>query len=156
MHTYLAKERIIDGDNVAVTGGSCGGYAVNAALANFPGYFAAGVSRFGGADWVTALQIASPSLKVADIIEYGDISEPNWLSYYQQYSPARQAENINVPVLYSHGVMDPRVDIAETEVMVKTLRKMVLKRRLSVCQMKGMVGEDWKTSYFMRRRKPLF
>ena len=34
-----------------------------------------------------------------------------------------QAENINVPVLYSHGVMDPRVDISETEIMVKTLRK---------------------------------
>lgn len=123
MHTYLAQERIIDGNNVAVAGGSYGGYAVNAALANFPGYFAAGVSRFGVADWVTALQIASPSLKAADIIEYGDISEPDWLAYYQQYSPVRQAENINVPVLYSHGVMDPRVDIAETEVMVKTLRQ---------------------------------
>ncbi len=123
MHTYLAQERIIDGNNVAVAGGSYGGYAVNAALANFPGYFTAGVSRFGVADWVTALQIASPSLKAADIIEYGDISEPDWLAYYQQYSPVRQAENINVPVLYSHGVMDPRVDIAETEVMVKTLRQ---------------------------------
>jgi dipeptidyl aminopeptidase/acylaminoacyl peptidase len=25
-------------------------------------------------------------------------------------------------MLFSHGVMDPRIDIAETEVMVKTLR----------------------------------
>ena len=74
MYTYLSRERIIDPDNVAVTGGSYGGYAVNAALANFPGYFSAGVSRYGVADWVTALQIASPSLKAADIIEYGDIS----------------------------------------------------------------------------------
>ena len=123
MHTYLAKDGLIDPDNVAVTGGSYGGYAVNAALANFPGYFTAGVSRFGVADWVNALQVASPSLKAADVIEYGDISDPDWLAYYQQYSPIRQAENINVPVLYSHGVMDPRVDISETEIMVKTLRK---------------------------------
>ncbi|GGW76234.1 S9 family peptidase [Alteromonas halophila] len=123
MHAYLGEEEIIDAANVAVAGGSYGGYAVNAALANFPGYFAAGVARFGVSDWVTALQVASPSLKAADIIEYGDISKPEWLAYYQQYSPIRQADNINVPVLYSHGVMDPRVDIAETEVMVKTLRK---------------------------------
>ena len=123
MHTYLAKEGFIDPDNVAIKGGSYGGYAVNAALANFPGYFTAGVSQFGVADWVNALQVASPSLKAADVIEYGDISDPDWLAYYQQYSPIRQAENINVPVLYSHGVMDPRVDISETEIMVKTLRK---------------------------------
>ncbi|RHW74627.1 prolyl oligopeptidase family serine peptidase [Colwellia sp. RSH04] len=123
MHTYLAKEGFIDPDNVAIKGGSYGGYAVNAALANFPGYFTAGVSRFGVADWVNALQVASPSLKAADVIEYGDISDTDWLAYYQQYSPIRQAENINVPVLYSHGVMDPRVDISETEIMVKTLRK---------------------------------
>lgn len=123
MHRYLGEEGIIDADNVAVAGGSYGGYAVNAALANFPGYFTAGVARFGVSDWVTALQVASPSLKAADVIEYGDISKPEWLAYYQQYSPIRQADNITVPVLYSHGVMDPRVDIAETEVMVKTLRK---------------------------------
>jgi dipeptidyl aminopeptidase/acylaminoacyl peptidase len=37
-------------------------------------------------------------------------------------SPIRQADRINVPVLYSHGVMDPRIDISETETMVRTLR----------------------------------
>ena len=121
MYTYLAKEGIIDGKNVAIAGGSYGGYAVNAALANFPGHFTAGVARFGVSDWVTALQIASPSLKAADIVEYGDINKPDRLSYYKKYSPIRQDDNIDVPVLHSHGVMATRVDIAET--MVKTLRK---------------------------------
>ena len=27
-----------------------------------------------------------------------------------------------MPVLYSHGVMDPRIDVHETEVMVRALR----------------------------------
>ena len=99
MHAYLAEEGIIDGENVAVAGGSYGGYAVNAVLANFPGHFTAGVARFGVSDWVSALQIASPSLKAADIIEYGDISKPEWLTFYKRYSPIRQANNINVPVL---------------------------------------------------------
>ncbi len=72
--------------------------------------------------WVTALEVASPSLRASDRVEYGDISEPQWRDYYRENSPIRQADRIRVPVLYSHGVMDPRIDISETETMVRTLR----------------------------------
>lgn len=118
----LAADGLIDGDRAAVLGGSYGGYAVNAVLAEYPGEFAAGISLFGVADWVTALEIASPALKAADRIEYGDITEQRWREFYSVQSPIRKADQITVPVLYSHGVMDPRIDIAETEVMVTTLR----------------------------------
>nr|WP_268820211.1 prolyl oligopeptidase family serine peptidase [Paraglaciecola sp. G1-23] len=123
MLEYLKQEGRVDTDRAVVSGGSYGGYAVNAALANFPGHFIAGISRYGVSDWVTALKIASPALKATDRIEYGDISDPKWLDYYSKNSPITQANNITVPVLYSHGVKDPRVDILETETMVKTLRK---------------------------------
>ena len=123
MLNWLAEDGRVDADRAAVVGGSYGGYAVNAVLANFPGHFAAGASLYGVADWVTALDIASPGLKASDRIEYGDITEPRWREYYTENSPIRQADQINVPVLYSHGVMDPRIDIYETEVMVRTLRE---------------------------------
>lgn len=123
MLAYLKEDGRVDADRAAVVGGSYGGYAVNAVLANFPGHFIAGVSLFGVADWVTALEIASPALKAADRIEYGDITEPHWQTFYKENSPINQADQISVPVLYSHGVRDPRVDISETEVMVRTLRK---------------------------------
>jgi dipeptidyl aminopeptidase/acylaminoacyl peptidase len=80
------------------------------------------VSRYGVADWVTALEVASPALKASDLIEYGDIRDPEWRAFYTINSPIRQADQIRVPVLYSHGEQDPRIDIYETEVMVKTLR----------------------------------
>ncbi len=118
----LAADGLIDGDRAAVMGGSYGGYMVNAVLAEYPGEFAAGISLFGVADWITALEIASPALKASDRIEYGDITEERWREFYRVNSPIRKADQINVPVLYSHGVMDPRIDIYETEVMVKTLR----------------------------------
>jgi dipeptidyl aminopeptidase/acylaminoacyl peptidase len=118
----LAKDGLIDGSRAAVMGGSYGGYMVNAVLAEYPGEFAAGVSLFGVADWITALEVASPSLKASDRIEYGDITEAKWREFYRVNSPIRKADRITVPVLYSHGVMDPRIDIYETEVMVKTLR----------------------------------
>jgi len=96
---------------------------VNAVLAAYPDAFKAGVSLFGVADWITALEVASPALKASDLIEYGDISEPEWRQFYKENSPIRQADRIKVPVLFSHGVMDPRIDIAETETMVRALRK---------------------------------
>lgn len=123
MLEHLEGDDRVDASRAAVRGGSYGGYAVNAALANFPGTFDAGVSLFGVADWVTALEVASPGLKASDRIEYGDITEEYWQQYYTENSPIRQADQIDVPVLYSHGVMDPRIDIYETEVMVTTLRE---------------------------------
>jgi dipeptidyl aminopeptidase/acylaminoacyl peptidase len=118
----LKADGRVDVRRAAVAGGSYGGYAVNAVLAMYPGAFKAGVSLYGVADWVTALQVASPALKASDLIEYGDIAEPQWLDFYTRNSPIRLADQIRVPVLFSHGVMDPRIDISETEVMVKTLR----------------------------------
>lgn len=123
MLAFLREDGRVDVDRAAVSGGSYGGYVVNAVLANFPGHFRAGIARYGVADWVTALEIASPALKAADRIEYGDITEDYWRDYYTENSPIRQADQITVRVLYSHGMMDPRIDVAETEVMVRTLRE---------------------------------
>lgn len=122
MLAFFREDGRVDASRAAVRGGSYGGYAVNAVLANFPGEFVAGVSLYGVADWVTALEVASPALKAADLIEYGDINDPQWREFYEVNSPIRQADQITVPVLFSHGVMDPRIDIFETEVMVRTLR----------------------------------
>ncbi|MCH2459400.1 MAG: prolyl oligopeptidase family serine peptidase, partial [Henriciella sp.] len=106
-----------------VVGGSYGGYMVNAVLALYPEAFDAGAALFGVGNWVTALQVASPGLKASDRIEYGDIREQEWIDYYTENSPVTLADQIKVPVLYSHGVQDPRIDIYETEIMVKTLRE---------------------------------
>jgi len=122
MLDYLAKDGRVDADRAAVVGGSYGGYAVNAVLAEYPDAFKVGVSLFGVADWVTALEVASPALKASDLIEYGDINDPEWREFYTEQSPIRTADNIKVPVLFSHGAMDPRIDISETETMVRALR----------------------------------
>jgi len=122
MLAYLETDGRVDTSRAAVMGGSYGGYMVNAVLADYPDAFDAGVALFGVGDWVTALEVASPGLKASDIIEYGDITEPEWRAFYEEISPIAKASNIRVPVLYSHGVMDPRIDVHETEVMVRALR----------------------------------
>jgi len=119
----LDADGLVDGDRAAVMGGSYGGYMVNAVLADYPDAFAAGVSLFGVGNWITALEVASPGLKASDRIEYGDITEDRWREFYGEISPVFRADQIRVPVLYSHGAMDPRIDISETEVMVTALRE---------------------------------
>lgn len=119
----LGRLGLVDINRAAVMGGSYGGYMVNAVLAMYPGRFQAGVSLYGVADWVTALTYVSPSLRASDRIEYGDITEPEWLDFYSRNSPIGLADRINVPVLFSHGAMDPRIDIGETETMVRALRR---------------------------------
>ena len=118
----LKADGRVDTQRAAVLGGSYGGYAVNAVLSEYPDAFIAGVSLYGVADWVTALEVASPALKAADLIEYGNIEDPEWRAFYTEQSPIRNVDKIKVPVLFSHGAMDPRIDISETETMVQALR----------------------------------
>jgi dipeptidyl aminopeptidase/acylaminoacyl peptidase len=122
MLEFLRTDGRVDASRAAVVGGSYGGYMVNAVLASYPETFDTGIAMFGVGDWVKALEIATPALKASDRIEYGDITEPRWREFYREISPLRFADRIDVPVLYSHGVMDPVVDIGETETMVRTLR----------------------------------
>ena len=123
MLAFLKQDGRVDADRAAVAGGSYGGYMVNAVVGAYPDAFKAGICLFGVGNWVTALEIASPGLKASDKIEYGDIADPEWKAFYSENSPVNLADKIKVPMLYSHGMMDPRIDISETEVMVKTLRK---------------------------------
>lgn len=122
MLDWFRESDRVDADRAAVRGASYGGYAVNAVLSEYPDAFIAGASLYGVGDWVTALQVAPPGLKASDRIEYGDIREQEWIDFYTEQSPVRNADKIRVPVLYSHGANDPQIDKAETELMVRALR----------------------------------
>jgi len=118
----LGERGLVDASRAAVRGGSYGGYMVNAVLAGYPDAFAAGVSLFGVGNWVTALEIASPDVKASDLVEYGDIEDEAWRTFYRDISPVTIADRIRVPVLYMHGANDPVVDKGESEQMVRALR----------------------------------
>lgn len=119
---FLKTDGRVDASRAAVMGGSYGGYMVNAVVGAYPDAFDAGVSIYGVGNWVTGLEVASPALKASDKIEYGDIADPLWKAFYAGISPVNNAGKIKIPMLYAHGMMDPRIDISETETMVKALR----------------------------------
>lgn len=156
MLAFLRADGRVDTRRAAVKGASYGGYLVNAVLAAHPEAFRAGVSLFGVGDWVAALEVAPPEVKASDRIEYGDISEPRWREFYREISPVAQARRIRVPVLYSHGINDPVVDIAETEVMVKALRANQVEARFIRIPDEGHGWRKLKNQLFYFRREAEF
>jgi dipeptidyl aminopeptidase/acylaminoacyl peptidase len=119
---WLKTDGRVNASQAAVMGGSYGGYMVNAVMGAYPDAFKAGLSYVGVADWVKALQTASPGLKASDRIEYGDIREQRWLDFYAKNSPINTVHNIKAPMFYEHGVNDPRDPVTESDTMVKALR----------------------------------
>ncbi len=119
---FLSRDTRLDTNRIAVMGGSYGGYMVNAVLGSYPGVFDAGVSAVGVSDWVRALQEAGPSLKASDRVEYGDIREERWQKFYAENSPINNADKINVPMLVTHGVNDPRDPVTESDRIVEAVR----------------------------------
>ncbi len=119
---FLANDERVNGNRVAVMGGSYGGYMVNAVLGAYPGVFDAGVSMVGVSDWVRALEEASPGLKASDRVEYGDIREERWQEFYAVNSPINNADKISVPLLVQHGANDPRDPVTESDRLVQAVR----------------------------------
>jgi len=120
---FLFDQERIDGDRIAVMGGSYGGYMVNAVLGAYPDVYHAGISMVGVSDWVRALEEASPFLKASDRIEYGDIREERWQEFYRINSPINTAHMIRVPLMVQHGVNDPRDPVTESDRIVQAIRE---------------------------------
>ena len=120
---FLRADGRVDAERAAVMGGSSGGYLVNDVLGRYPDAFAAGVSFVGVSDWVRALEEASPALQASDRIEYGDINDPEMREFFRELSPLTRVERITAPMLFQHGVNDPRDPVTESDRMVLALRE---------------------------------
>jgi dipeptidyl aminopeptidase/acylaminoacyl peptidase len=120
---WLRTQEEIDATRVAIMGGSYGGYLTMAALSRLPDLFAAGVAFVGVANWVTALEGASPQLKASDRIEYGDISDPDDREFFRQISPLWHAANVRAPAMVIHGANDPRDPVTESDQFVRAIRE---------------------------------
>jgi dipeptidyl aminopeptidase/acylaminoacyl peptidase len=120
---YLKDRPEVDGTRLAAMGGSYGGFMTLAALAWYPELYAAGVNFVGVANWITALEDASPALKNSDLIEYGDIDDPDDRAFFRSISPIEFADNITSDLMVIHGANDPRVPVAEADQIVAAVRE---------------------------------
>lgn len=115
---HLAKEGFVDGDQLAIRGGSAGGYTTLAALC-FHHAFKAGASHYGVAD-LSAL--AADTHKFESRYLDGLVGPyPEAQATYDERSPIHHTDGFSVPLIVLQGSEDEVVPPAQAEMIVDAL-----------------------------------
>lgn len=117
---YLVERGDVDGDKLAITGGSAGGYTTLCAL-TFRDTFNAGSSHYGISDLepLTAHSHKFESRYMDNLVG----PYPESKSLYEQRSPIHFADQISCPVIFFQGLEDNVVPAEQSEMMVEKLRE---------------------------------
>lgn len=117
---WLKEQPGIDGDRLAVYGGSYGGFMVLASLTTYPELWAAGVDIVGVSNFVTFLEHTSQYRRAHREAEYGSLQHDREL--LERISPTNHLDKITASLMVIHGANDPRVPLSEAEQVVKALK----------------------------------
>jgi dipeptidyl aminopeptidase/acylaminoacyl peptidase len=116
---YLAEKGLVDGDRMAITGGSAGGYTTLCAL-TFKDVFKAGASYYGVSDLEA---LATDTHKFESRYLDGLIGPyPEAKEVYIARSPIHAAEQLACPVIFLQGLEDKVVPPNQAEKMVDILK----------------------------------
>jgi dipeptidyl aminopeptidase/acylaminoacyl peptidase len=120
---FLASQDWVDGDKVAIMGGSYGGYMVAAALAFQPDAFNVGINIFGVTNWPRTLVSVPPWWAAQRQSLYDELGDPATDGErLRAISPLFHASNITKPLLVVQGANDPRVLQVESDELVAAVR----------------------------------
>jgi dipeptidyl aminopeptidase/acylaminoacyl peptidase len=121
---YLQTLDWVDGDRIAIMGGSYGGYMVAAALAFRPDEFAAGINIFGVTNWVRTLESIPAWWGAQRVSLFDELGDPATdKERLTRISPLFHADKITKPMLVIQGANDPRVLQIESDEIVAAARK---------------------------------
>lgn len=117
---YLAARGLVDGNRLAITGGSAGGYTTLCAL-TFRNTFKAGASHYGVSDLIALDEDTHKfeSRYTANLVG----PYPQCRDLYIARSPIHHVERLNSPVIFFQGLEDKIVPPNQAEMMVDALRK---------------------------------
>ncbi|MFN6981125.1 MAG: S9 family peptidase [Brevundimonas sp.] len=120
---WLRQQDWVADDQVAVMGGSYGGYMTAAALAFHPDAFAAGVNIFGVTNWVRTLESIPAWWGANRIALYDEMGDPATdAERHRRISPLFHTDGITKPLLVVQGANDPRVLQVESDELVAAVR----------------------------------
>lgn len=117
---YLAQQRKVDPDKLAITGGSAGGYTTLAAL-TFTDTFKVGASRYGVSDLET---LATDTHKFESRYLDRLVGEyPEKKEVYKARSPIHFTDRLSCPAIFLQGLEDKIVPPSQAEAMVDSLQE---------------------------------
>jgi dipeptidyl aminopeptidase/acylaminoacyl peptidase len=116
---YLANKGLVDGEKMAIAGGSAGGYTTLCAL-TFRNVFKAGASYYGVSDLEA---LAEDTHKFESRYLDGLIGAyPEKKDVYQARSPINFTERLSCPVIFFQGLEDKIVPPNQAEMMVEAIK----------------------------------
>ncbi|TME46552.1 MAG: S9 family peptidase [Chloroflexi bacterium] len=117
---YLIDRGLVDGNRVAITGGSAGGYTVLRAMTSGD-FFKAGASHFGISDLET---FHNDTHKFESMYDQGLIGRwPEDRNIYRARSAIHSVDRIRAPIILLQGLEDKIVPPSQAEVIVEAMRK---------------------------------
>lgn len=120
---WIEKQPELDETNVAVMGGSYGGYMVLASLVHYGERIKCAVESVGISSFVTFLENTKAYRRDLRRAEYGDERDPKMRAFLTEISPLTNVKKINTPLLVVQGLNDPRVPATESEQILKAVRE---------------------------------
>jgi dipeptidyl aminopeptidase/acylaminoacyl peptidase len=122
---YAIEQGWADKDRIAIYGGSHGGYATLMGLVKTPDLYKAGVDYVGVSNIETFFSSFpdywKPYTEMVKEIWY-DLDNPEEARIAREVSPFYQLDKINKPLFVVQGANDPRVNINESDQIVRALR----------------------------------
>ena len=121
---WAVKAGVTQRDQVAIMGGSYGGYATLAGLAFTPKAFVCGVDIVGPSNLNTLLGTIPPyweSFKQQMYRRMGDPGTAAGKAWLAERSPLNSADQIARPLLIGQGANDPRVNVRESDQIVEAM-----------------------------------
>lgn len=121
---WLINRGIADKDRVAIYGGSYGGYATLQGIVVTPTLYAAAVDYVGVSNLFTFMKTIPPYWKPLLDMMYEMVGNPETDQVqFEATSPALNADKIMTPLFVAQGANDPRVNIDESDQIVKALKE---------------------------------
>lgn len=121
---WLVSKGIVDPKKVGIYGASYGGYAVLAGMAFTPEIYACGVDYVGVSNLFTLLESIPPYWEPMRQMLYEMAGDPEKdKDLIKEISPVFHADKVAAPLFIAQGANDPRVKKAESDQMVKAMKK---------------------------------
>lgn len=115
---YLIENNYTQKGQIAIRGGSYGGYVVLGMITEYPDLFDAAIDVVGIANFKTFLMNTKAYRRALRESEYGPLSDPEFLD---SVSPIHKAHLIKTPLMVIHGENDPRVPVDEARQIIKAV-----------------------------------
>ena len=121
---WLIDKGIADSTRIAIYGGSYGGYATLMGLVKEPKLYAAGVDYVGVSNMFTFMKTIPPYWEPMLEMMYemvGDVEKDSTM--LREVSPVFHVDKIKAPLFIAQGANDPRVNVDESDQMVKAMKE---------------------------------